>query len=109
MNVEPTALRREARVRKQALEEAIRDASMPITSGRVYDPYHGPVVKARQALRAVYVALLLSYPFTRAAQLVDSMIWSDTTYSVVSYLRGRLAKTQQETGCLLYTSDAADE
>lgn len=98
MNVEPTALRREARVRKQALEEAIRDASMPITSGRVYDPYHGPVVKARQALRAVYVALLLSYPFTRAAQLVDSMIWSDTTYSVVSYLRGRLAKTQQETG-----------
>lgn len=93
--VDPADLRREARARKQAQEEAIRDAKAHTSDG-TYDPSDAAVVQARQALRTVYMALLRTCTFTRAAQLVDTMIWYDTTYNVISYLRTRLVHAERQ-------------
>lgn len=62
----------------------------------VPEPYDAEVAAARMALRNAYVALLLACPFTRGAQLVDSMIWADTTYSVIAALRAHLARLERE-------------
>lgn len=93
--VDPADLRREARARKQAQEDAIQHAKA-LTSDGTYDPCDAAVVQARQALRTVYMALLMTCTFTRAAQLVDIMIWHDTTYHVISYLRARIVHAEQQ-------------
>ncbi|WFD28779.1 hypothetical protein MNAN1_003794 [Malassezia nana] len=80
---------------KKKLEEVVRTTNSGDVRS-VPEPYDAEVVAARMALRHAYVALLLACPFTRGAQLVDSMIWADTTYSVIAALRGRLARLERE-------------
>lgn len=94
-DADAAALRREARACKQKLEEVVRTTHSGAVR-TVPEPYDAEVAAARRALRQAYVALLIACPFTRGAQLVDSMIWADTTYSVIAALRAYLARLERE-------------
>lgn len=89
------ALRRDARAHKQALASAI--STTHAGCARVVpDVFDADIVAARASLRAGYVGLLLSCPFTRAAQNVDTMIWSDTSYRMISWMRTYLAAQDKD-------------
>ena len=82
---------------KKKLEEVVQTTHSGAVR-TVPEPYDAEVAAARMALRNAYVALLMACPFTRGAQLVDSMIWADTTYSVIAALRAHLARLEHEAG-----------
>lgn len=82
---------------KKKLEEVVQTTHSGAVR-TVPEPYDAEVAAARMALRNAYVALLMACPFTRGAQLVDSMIWADTTYSVIAALRAHLAHLEHEAG-----------
>lgn len=90
---EATALRHEARVAKQKLSAVMEDMRSPLAA---------PAVEERSALRAAYVQLLLTRPHTRAAQLADASLWTDTTYTVIANLRTQLAQLEREARVAAY-------
>ncbi|KAL4399492.1 hypothetical protein ACI68E_003873 [Malassezia pachydermatis] len=94
-DAEAATLRKEAREHKEQLEDVLQATSTG-TPRSIARPWDTDVAAARSALRASYVALLLSCTFTRAAQLVDTMIWSDTTYCFISTMRASLARLERQ-------------
>ncbi|WFD32733.1 hypothetical protein MSPP1_003784 [Malassezia sp. CBS 17886] len=89
------ALRKTARTQKQRLEAALRYTHTG-TPRTVPAPFEADVRQARSALRATYLALLFTCTFTRAAQHVDTMLWNDTTYSVISSFRHHLTGLEKQ-------------
>lgn len=87
------ALRGAARAQKRAL-----DAELHTENGRKLPPYDGAARQAWGALRATYVSLLLTCTFDQQGAGAESLLWTETTYAVISAFRSALSAIEDDGG-----------
>lgn len=87
------ALRGAARAQKRAL-----DAELHTGHGRKLPPFESAAREAWCALRATYVSLLLTCTFDPQGAGVESLLWTETTYAVISALRSALSAIEGDVG-----------
>lgn len=87
------ALRGAARAQKRAL-----DAELHTEHGRKLPPYDGAARHAWGALRATYVSLLLTCTFDQQGPGAESLLWTETTYAVISAFRSALSAIEGDDG-----------